>query len=72
MKNVLKQTFLAILVLLCVFLLGITPCMIISIFIAIVSEATLSDCIQTVPFILFSVLGIIVSACYINEEVLNK
>lgn len=69
MKNLFNKTTFAIAILLCVFILGITPAMIISLFITITTEATMQDCITTVPFILFSVIGNIISAIFINEEI---
>lgn len=69
MKHLLKKLFFALVVLLSIFILGIFVPMIISIFISIVTDATLTDCIQTVPFVLFSIIGFICSAIYINEQV---
>ncbi len=71
MKHLLKKLFFALVVLLSIFILGIFVPMIISIFISIVTNATLQDCIQTVPFILFCVIGNIISACYISIQLEN-
>ena len=72
MKILLNKTLFAITILLCIFILGITPCMIISTFIVIITDATFQDCIISVPFMLFSILGIIISSIYINEEITNQ
>lgn len=72
MKNLFNKTVFAIVILLCTFILGISPCMIISTFIVIITDATFQDCIISVPFILFSVVGIIISSICINEEITNQ
>jgi hypothetical protein len=69
MKHLLKKLLFALVVLLSIFILGIFVPMIISLFITMVTEATLTDCVKTAPFILFSIIGIICSAIYINEQV---
>jgi len=69
MKKLFKTLSIALVTLLCVFILGIAVPMIISLFITFTTDATLQDCIQTFPFILFSVLGNIGSAIYINDEI---
>jgi len=71
MKHLLKKLLFALVVLLSIFILGIFVPMIISLFIIITTEATLIDCIQTVPFILFSVIGCIISGLYISHELEN-
>lgn len=70
MKHLLKKLFFALVVLLSIFILGMFVPIIISIFITITTDATLQDCIQTVPFILFSVIGVIIAGCYVNEEII--
>jgi hypothetical protein len=72
MKKLLKKTLLAVTTLLCVFVIGICPVMIISLFIVMTTPATLFDCITSVPFILFGVIGIIISAIFVNEEIINN
>ena len=69
MKKLFKTLPFALATLLCVFILGIAVPMIASLFIIITTDATLQECIQTVPFMLFSVLGNIGSAIYINDEI---
>ena len=71
MKNLFNKTTFAIAILLCVFILGISPSMIISTFIVIITDVTFQDCITTAPFVIFSGIGIIISSIYINEEITN-
>lgn len=68
MKTLLNKSFYAIVTLLCTFIIGITPSMIVSLFIVITTNVTLQDCITTVPFVLFSAIGIFISVFYINES----
>ena len=72
MKILLNKTLFAITIQLYIFILGISPCMIISTFIVIITDATFQECITSVPFILFSILGIIISSIYINDEITNQ
>lgn len=72
MKNLFNKTTFAIAILLCIFILGILPSMIISTFIVIMTDATFQDCIISLPFILFSIAGVITSSMYINEEITNQ
>ena len=71
MKTLLNKSLFALVTLVCVFIIGITPVMTISLFISCTTEATLQDCITTVPFILFGIIGIIISAVYVNEEIVR-
>jgi len=68
MKHLLKKLLFALVILLSMFILGIFVPMIISLFITMVTESTLADCVKTAPFILFSITGNICSAIYINEQ----
>lgn len=71
MKTLLNKSLFALVTLICVFAIGITPVMTISLFISCTTEATLQDCITTVPFILFGIIGIIISAVFVNEEIIR-
>lgn len=69
MKHLLKKLFFALVVLLSIFILGIFVPMIISIFISMLTDVTLQDCIQTVQFVLFSMVGTFWSSIYIIHQV---
>lgn len=69
MKTLLNKTLFAIVILLCIFILGITSSIIVSTFITITTELRLQDCIISGPFVFFSIIGIIISAIYINEQI---
>ena len=69
MKRLFQKTFLAILTMICVFILGILPCMIVSLIIVITTNATMEECMATGPFILFTIIGTIMSCVYINKTV---
>ena len=71
MKTLLNKSLFALVTLVCVFIIGITPVMTISIFISLTTDATLQDCIVNVPFSLFGIIGIIISAVYVNEEIVK-
>jgi len=71
MKTLLNKSLFALVTLVCVFIIGITPVMTMSLFISLTTDATLQDCIRTVPFGLFGIIGIIISAVYVNEEIVR-
>lgn len=72
MKTLLNKTFFAIVTLLSIFIIGTTPVMIISSFISITTDETLQSCITTVPFIIFNIIGIVISTIYINQNIIEK
>lgn len=69
MKTLLKKLLYALLILFSIFILGIFIPMIISLFIVMTTPATLTNCIETAPFWIFTILGWIISSIYINEEI---
>lgn len=72
MKLLLNKTLFGIIIILCIFILGITPCMIISTLIVIFTDAIFQDCIVSIPFIIFSIIGMIGSSIYITEEIKHQ
>ena len=72
MKTLLNKTFFAIVTLLSIFIIGTTPVMIISSFISITTDETLQSCITTVPFIIFNIIGIVISTIYINQNIIEQ
>jgi len=69
MKHLLKKLFFALVVLLSIFILGIFVPMIISIFISIITDATLTDCVQSAGFRGLTICCIIFSSIYIIHQV---
>lgn len=71
MKTFINNILFALLILFAIFILGMTPSMLVSILISVTTDATFQDCVITVPFWIFTFIGWITSAVYVNEEV-NK
>jgi hypothetical protein len=69
MKRLFQKTFLAIMTMLCVFILGILPGTIVSLIIVIATNASMEECVATSPFIVFTIIGTIISCVYIAETV---
>lgn len=69
MKRLFQKTFLAIVTMICVFILGILPCTIVSLIIVITTDTSMEECVVTVPFVLFTIIGTMISCIYINEIV---
>jgi len=67
MRYVIAKVLEAWVVLISIVVLGMTIPMSISIFISIMNDMPISWCIQTVPFWLFSVIGMFVSCWYIGK-----
>jgi tryptophan-rich sensory protein len=72
MKNLINKTFNTLLILLSISILGIFIPLIVSFFISILTPATFLDCSTTVPFWLFTVIGWIASAVYVNDIITDK
>ena len=69
MKNLLTKFTFAILVLLTTIILGLFVPVIFSLFISITTPATFTECVQTAPFWLFTLIALITSGVYINDVV---
>lgn len=69
MKNLLTKFAFAILLLLTSIILGLFVPVIFSLFIVVSTPATFTDCVQTAPFWLFTLIALFTSICYINEVV---
>jgi len=69
MKRLFQKTFLAIMTMLCVFILGILPCIIVSLIIVITTDTTMEECVATGPFVIFTIIGTFISCVYIAETV---
>jgi hypothetical protein len=67
MKTLISKTFNAIVIIICTFILGISIPMIVSVLLSLLTPATFADCTNSVPFWLFTVIGTIISAIYINH-----
>jgi hypothetical protein len=52
-----------------VFIIGIAFPVLVSAFIALTTEVKFSDCVETPPFWLFTLLGWIVGGVYVNDKV---
>ena len=72
MKNLIKTVFNSLLILISISILGISIPLIVSLFISILTPATFLDCSVSVPFWLFTVIGWIVSAVYVNDVLTYK
>lgn len=68
MKNLISKILSAIIILIGIILLGMTPSILITSFIAIFTNATYEDCIVSGPFWIFSILGWICASVYVNDE----
>lgn len=69
MKNLLTKFAFAILVLLTSIILGLFVPVIFSLLISITTLATFTECVQTFPFWVFTIIGLFTSFCYINEVI---
>jgi hypothetical protein len=69
MKRLFQKTLLAIVTMICVFILGILPCIIVSLIIVITTNTTMEECVVTGPFVLFTLIGTVISCVYIAETV---
>jgi hypothetical protein len=67
MKTLISKTFNAIVIIICTFILGISVPMIVSILLLLLTPITFADCTNSVPFWLFTVIGTIISASYIDH-----
>jgi hypothetical protein len=73
MQTAVTSAIKLIVIMLCTIISGMTVPFVISVVIAgLSSQATLEDCVSTFPFVLFSALGMLVTAVYIYEEIHNK
>jgi hypothetical protein len=72
MKNLIKTVFNSLLILISISILGISIPLIVSLFISILTPATFLDCSVSVPFWLFTVIGWITSAVYVNDIITDK
>jgi hypothetical protein len=72
MKHLMTKTLEAILILLSIFILGIFVPFIMSLFIAMFTKNTLSECITTVPFCILALIGWLISANYLNDVICNE
>ena len=68
MKNLISKILTAITILIGIFMLGITPAILVTSFIAIFTNATYEDCITTAPFWIITFLGWLCAAIYVNKE----
>lgn len=69
MKNLINKVFNTILILLSITILGIFIPLIVSFFISILTPATFADCTISIPFWLFTIIGWIISAAYVNDVI---
>lgn len=69
MKKFIKTVLFAVLILLSVLVLGFLVPTCISLFIVNTTETTMTECVQSVPFWLFTIIGSVTSSIYINEVV---
>lgn len=68
MKKTLNALITGILVLLSIFLLGIFIPILTSLLLIITSNTSTQDCITSLPFWLFTIVGWIIAAIYVNDE----
>ena len=66
MKILLSKISETFVILLSIFTLGLFIPLLTAIFVAITTTATISQGVSSVPFWIFTIIGWIVSACYIN------
>ena len=69
MKTILEKTLEAILVLLCIFILGMFPSTFVSIVASIFTDVTFSDCVEFPPFWIVSLLGWVIAGGYIDHVI---
>ena len=69
MKNLLNKTAIAILILLCIIVLGLVVPITLTIVLKIITPISWIDCTTSVPFWICTVIGWLVSAIYINEVI---
>lgn len=68
MKTIINKTFNALLVLIAIFLLGITPSILISIFVSIFTKITFQECVTYPPFWIANIFGWLIASIYIEHE----
>jgi uncharacterized BrkB/YihY/UPF0761 family membrane protein len=64
-----KKLLDALYIIFSVFIIGLASPSLVSAFIALTTEAKFSECVETFPFWLFTVLGWIIGGVYVNDEV---
>jgi len=57
----------ALVILTAIFILGIFVPIAFSILLTIFSDTTFNECTMSVPFWIFTVIGVVISACYISH-----
>ena len=67
MRFIIGKVLEAIVVIVSIIVLGMLAPMMLSIVITSFTECTMDDCFQSVPFWLFSIIGMVASGVYINH-----
>lgn len=66
--NLLIKFFNALIYLICSFILGILLPFIVSCIIILNTDLTFTNCFLSIPFILFSLIGIVISSIYLSDN----
>lgn len=72
MKTLLTKFAFAIVILLTIIILGLLVPIIFSLFIVFSTPITFTDCVQTGPFWLFTIVSLVTSCAYFNDVVNNQ
>jgi hypothetical protein len=63
-----QKTLDAIITLTCIFVIGITPSLLISTAVSCLTDATMLECTTSSPFWMGFVVGVFISSIYLNTE----
>ena len=69
MKTLLSKVLFALLTLVSTIVLGLIVPILFSSFISMTTPATFAECVMSIPFWIFTVLGLICAGIYINDEI---
>lgn len=72
MKNLFEKVGIAFIALISIIALGLLVPMLVSTFVVLTTSSTLEQCVTSVPFWIFTILGWIISGIYVNESITDE
>lgn len=72
MKNLFEKVGIAFIALISIIALGLLVPMLVSTFVVLTTSSTLEQCVTSVLFWIFTIIGWIISGIYVNESITSE
>lgn len=71
-KNLFEKIGVAFVALISIIVLGLLVPMLVSTFVVLTTRTTLEECVISVPFWIFTILGWLIACIYVNDAIINE